>query len=78
MISPRSRQRGFFLNPYLFEESPAVDPYFSNVSLLIHGTTSIVDLSQSAKAITTVGAVSVSDGSMLFAGGYFECQVGVA
>ena len=79
----RSRQRGFLLNPYRFGASGETDPFFANVSLLLHcngadGSTAFPDSSLSHKTVTANGDAAVSTArskfggaSALFSGGGF-------
>lgn len=68
-LRARSKQRGFLLNPFRF--GGKVDPYWSNVVLLLHcdganGSTTIVDSSASAKAVTAYGGAQLSTTSPLY------------
>lgn len=61
----------FLIDPYRF--APAGDPYFSNVSLLLHGdgtngSTTIVDSSPSPKTVTAVGSAQISTAQSRFGG----------
>jgi hypothetical protein len=76
----RSRQRGFLLNPYrLGAGGGGVDPYYSNVSLLLHadgtnGSTTFTDNSQSPKTVTAYGNARISTAQSKFGGSsmYFD------
>jgi len=61
----RSRQRGFLLNPYRFGAGGLGDPYYSDVSLLLHadgtnGSTTFTDNSPSPKTVTAYGNAQIS------------------
>jgi hypothetical protein len=63
-----------YINSYQFA-APAgpTDPYFSNVSLLLHGdgangSTTIVDSSPSPKTVTAVGNAQISTAQSKFGG----------
>ncbi len=63
----------FLINPYRFGPAAATDPYFSNVSLLLHGdgtngSTTITDSSGSPKSITAVGNAAISTARSKFGG----------
>lgn len=69
----RSRQRGFLLNPFRFGGGPATDPYFSNVSLLLHmdganGSTTFSDSGPSPKTVTVSGNAHISTAQSKFGG----------
>lgn len=56
-LTPLSRQRGFLMNPFRFGGGPAYDPYWANVSLLLHcdgtnGATTFADSSSVTKTAT--------------------------
>lgn len=58
------------INPYMFA---ANDPFFANVSLLLHGdgangSTTIVDSSPSPKTVTAVGGAQISTAQSKFGG----------
>jgi len=58
------------INPYVFD---ATDPYFSSVSLLLHGdgtngSTTIIDSSPSPKTVTAVGNAQISTAQSKFGG----------
>ena len=62
----------FLINPYRFA-GPTTDPYFSNVSLLLHGdgtngSTTITDSSPSPKTVTAVGNAQISTAQSKFGG----------
>ena len=57
----------------LAKESVAADPYYNNVSLLLHGdgangSTTIVDSSQSPKTVTAIGNAQLSTAQSKFGG----------
>lgn len=59
-----------YINPY---QLPPTDPYFANVSLLLHGdgtdgSTTIIDSSPSPKAVTAVGNAQISSAQSKFGG----------
>ena len=61
----------FLIDPYRFGVR---DPYFSNVSLLLHGdgtngSTTIIDSSPSPKTVTAVGNAQISTAQSKFGGG---------
>lgn len=70
----RSRQRGFLLNPYrLGAGGGGVDPYYSNVSLLLHadgtnGSTTFTDNSPTPKTVTAYGNAQISTAQSKFGG----------
>lgn len=70
----RSRQRGFLLNPFRFGGGGgSTDPYFSNVSLLLHmngadGSTTFTDNSPNAFPITTYGNAQIDTAQSKFGG----------
>ena len=69
----RSRQRGFLLNPYRFGAGGEADPFFANVSLLLHcngvdGSTDFLDGSLSHKTVTANGDAKVSTERSMFGG----------
>lgn len=75
----RNKQRGFLLNPYRLGGGGVSDPYFANVSLLLHGTgangsTTITDSSPSNKAVTAYGNARISTSQSKFGGSsmYFD------
>ena len=64
-----------YINPFQFAAPPVgpTDPYFSNVSLLLHGdgtngSTTIVDSSPSPKTVTTFGNLQISTAQSKFGG----------
>jgi hypothetical protein len=62
---------GFLINPYRF--AAAGDPYFSNVSLLLHGdgtngSTTITDSSGSPKTVSVFGNAQISTAQSKFGG----------
>jgi hypothetical protein len=68
-----------YINPYRFAAAGPTDPYFANVSLLLHGdgtngSTTIIDSSPSPKAITVVGDAQISTAQSKFGGSsiYFD------
>lgn len=70
-----SRQRGFLLNPFRFGGSAPGDndPYFSNVSLLLHmdgadNSTTFADNSSSARIVTKFGDAKISTAQSKFGG----------
>lgn len=72
----RSRQRGFLLNPFRFIEK---DPYYSNVSLLLHcdgpnGSTTFTDSSSSTKTATRYGGAIISTAQSKFGGASLFCD----
>jgi hypothetical protein len=63
------------------DEKNPVDPYFSNVSLLLHGdgtngSTTIVDSSPSPKTVTVVGNAQISTAQSKFGGSSLLCSSG--
>lgn len=71
----RSRQRGFLLNPFRFGGGGGgdTDPYFSNVSLLLHmdgtnGSTAFTDSSGTPKTPTVFGNAQISTAQSKFGG----------
>jgi len=69
----RSRQRGFLLNPYRFGGGGG-DPYYSNVSLLLHadgtnGSTTFTDNSPSPKTVTAYGNAQIRTAQSNWGGG---------
>ncbi len=63
---------GFLINPYRFAAA-ATDPYFSSVSLLLHGdgtngSTTITDSSGSPKTVTAFGNAQISTAQSKFGG----------
>lgn len=71
----RSRQRGFLLNPFRFGGTPPgdTDPYFSNVSLLLHmdganGSTTFTDSSGTPKTVTAYGNAQISTDQSKYGG----------
>lgn len=71
----RSRQRGFLLNPFRFGGTPPgdTDPYFSNVSLLLHmdganGSTTFTDSSGTPKTVSGTGGAKISTTHSKFGG----------
>lgn len=67
----RSKQRGFFLNPYRFAAAGGGggDPSYSSVVLLLQD--SLVDGSPSPRTITVVGDAAVSSAQSKFGGSSF-------
>jgi len=63
-----------YINPYQFAAAAApTDPYFANVSLLLHGdgangSTTIIDSSPSPKTVTAVGDAQISTAESKFGG----------
>jgi hypothetical protein len=62
-----------YINPYQFAATGPTDPYFSNVSLLLHGdgtngSTTIVDSSPSPKTVTAFGDAQISTAQSKFGG----------
>ena len=62
-----------FINPYQFAPAGPTDPFFSNVSLLLHGngtngSTVITDSSGSPKTVTAVGNAQISTAQSKFGG----------
>ena len=64
-----------YVNPFQFAAAPVgpTDPYFSNVSLLLHGdgangSTTIVDNSPSPKTVTAYGNAQISTAQSKFGG----------
>jgi len=65
----------------LKKESVAADPYYNNVSLLLHGdgtngSTTIVDSSPSPKTVTAVGNAQISTAQSKFGGSSLLCGSG--
>ena len=81
-----------YINPFQFAAPPVgpTDPYFSNVSLLLHGdgtngSTTIVDSSPSPKTVSAIGSASISTtqskfggSSINFNGGYLSSSNNIA
>jgi len=62
-----------YINPYQFAAAGPTDPYFNNVSLLLHGdgangSTTIVDSSPSPKTVTAFGDAQISTAQSKFGG----------
>lgn len=62
-----------FINPYQFASAGPTDPFFSNVSLLLHGdgtngSTTIIDSSPTPKTVTAVGNAQISTAQSKFGG----------
>ena len=69
------KQRGFLLNPFLFSGGsvPDSDPYFSNVSLLLHmdgvdGSTVFADNSSAVRPVSAHGAAIISTAQSKYGG----------
>lgn len=65
----RSRQRGFLLNPYRFSAAPTGDPYWANVSALLHmdgtpGSATATD--ETGKTWTTTGTAIITNTTAQF------------
>lgn len=72
-MTPRSRQRGFIINPYRFSSAPATDPHFANVTLLAHfdgtnGSTTFTDNGPLAQTLTANGNAQISTAQSKFGG----------
>lgn len=72
-----------YIDSYRFGVSGPTDPYFSNVSLLLHGdgtngSTTIIDSSPSPKTVTAFGNAQISTTQSKFGGGslYFDGTAG--
>lgn len=70
----KSKQRGFLLYPARFSSGAgASDPYFSNVSLLLHcdgvnGSTVFTDSSPSPKTVNALGTAAITTAQSKFGG----------
>lgn len=67
----RSKQRGMLLNPFRF--AAVGDPYFANVSLLLHGegsdgSTTFTDSSSSPKTVSAFGNAQIDTAYSAFGG----------
>jgi hypothetical protein len=74
----------FLINPYAFAAPVGpTDPYFANVSLLLHGdgangSTTIVDSSPSPKTVTAFGNAQISTAQSKFGGSSLLCGAGAS